>query len=283
MTIEDPLVQHATAAGHIARGRHHRSDAAQSRGAAGRRAHCAAASARQAFDGAGDAGRHRGKPDGQARRCTWNIRSCGGRPDTASRISTPCELRFETGGGTRLRREDVPGGRAAVHVQRGWRRAAESGSTAGASFPRGGNWGFSESMLRYRAREYDAAVRYHRDMNFNMIRNWVGQIGEDAFYEACDRHGIVVWQDFWLANPWDGPDPDDNDLFLRNAKDYVLRIRSHPSHRAVLRAQRGLSAEAAGRRHARRCSANCIPGMHYISSSADDVVSGHGPYQAHAD
>src|ERR1039457_1643457 len=43
--------------------------------------------------------------------------------------------------------------------------------------PLGGNWGFSESMLRYRAREYDAAVRYHRDMHFTMIRNWVGQIG----------------------------------------------------------------------------------------------------------
>ena len=76
--------------------------------------------------------------------------------------------------------------------------------------PKGGNWGFGESMLRYRAREYDAAVRYHAEMNFNMIRNWVGQIGDDEFYEACDRYGVVVWQDFWLANPWDGPDPDDN-------------------------------------------------------------------------
>jgi hypothetical protein len=42
-------------------------------------------------------------------------------------------------------------------------------------------------MLRYRAREYDAAVRYHRDMNFTMIRNWVGQTGDEAFYDACDR------------------------------------------------------------------------------------------------
>ena len=73
--------------------------------------------------------------------------------------------------------------------------------------PKGGNWGFGESMLRYRAREYDAAVRYHAEMNFNMIRDWVGQIGDDEFYDACDRYGVVVWQDFWLANPWDGPDP----------------------------------------------------------------------------
>ena len=72
---------------------------------------------------------------------------------------------------------------------------------------RGGNWGFSESNLLYRAREYEAAVRYHRDMGFTMIRNWVGQVGDDAFYEACDRNGVVVWQDFWLANPCDGPNP----------------------------------------------------------------------------
>ena len=32
--------------------------------------------------------------------------------------------------------------------------------------PRGGNWGFPESMLRYRGREYDVAVRYHKDLNF---------------------------------------------------------------------------------------------------------------------
>ena len=95
--------------------------------------------------------------------------------------------------------------------------------------PRGGNWGFGESMLRYRGREFEAAVRYHRDMNFTMIRNWVGQMGDDAFYEACDRNGIVVWQDFWLANPWDGPDPDNNAMFLRNVDDFVRRIRNHPS------------------------------------------------------
>jgi len=43
---------------------------------------------------------------------------------------------------------------------------------------RGGNWGFPESMLRYRSREYDVALRYHRDEHFNMIRNWVGQTGD---------------------------------------------------------------------------------------------------------
>lgn len=47
----------------------------------------------------------------------------------------------------------------------------ESGSTADRLIPRGGNWGFSEFLLCYRAREYDEAKRYQRDMGFNMIRN----------------------------------------------------------------------------------------------------------------
>ena len=144
---------------------------------------------------------------------------------------------------------------------------------------RGGNWGFAESMLRYREREHDAAVRYHREMNFTMIRNWVGQIGDDAFWEACDRHGVMVWQDFWLANPWDGPSPDDNALFLNNAHDYVLRIRNHPCLALYCGRNEGFPPAALDRR-LRATLRELHPGLHYIPSSADRVVSGHGPYRA---
>ena len=91
---------------------------------------------------------------------------------------------------------------------------------------RGGNWGFGENNLNYRGREYDIAVEHHANMNFTMMRNWVGQIGDEELYEACDRHGIMVWQDFWLANPVDGPNPYNNEMFIANAEDYVRRIRT---------------------------------------------------------
>jgi beta-galactosidase/beta-glucuronidase len=143
--------------------------------------------------------------------------------------------------------------------------------------PKGGNWGFGESMLRYRAREYNAAVRYHADMHFNMIRDWVGQIGDEEFYEACDRYGVVVQQDFWLANPWDGPDPDDDAMFLRNAKDYVLRIRNHPSIGLYVGRNEGYPPKVID--DGIRATLDSLhPGMHYIPSSADGVVTGHGPY-----
>jgi len=143
---------------------------------------------------------------------------------------------------------------------------------------RGGNWGFPESMLRYRAREYDVAVRYHKDMNFTMIRDWVGQTGDDAFYDACDKYGIVVWQDFWLANPVDGPDPDDNAMFLKNAEDYILRIRNHASLGIYVGRNEGNPPPAVDD-GLKKLTASLHPGLYYIPSSADGPVSGHGPYR----
>ena len=144
--------------------------------------------------------------------------------------------------------------------------------------PKGGNWGFGESMLRYRAREYNAAVRYHREQNFNMVRDWVGQIGDAAFYEACDQHGIVVWQDFWLANPWDGPIPDDNAMFLANARDYLMRIRRHSSI-GLYCGRNEWFPPAPLEAGLRKLLAEIHPGIYYIGSSADGPVSGHGPYR----
>ena len=143
----------------------------------------------------------------------------------------------------------------------------------------GGNWGFPEHLLNYRAREFDAAVKYHADMNFTMIRNWVGMTGQRAFYEACDRYGIMVWQDFWLANPWDGPDPLDPDRFNAVAEEYVRRIRNHPSIGLYVGRNEGYPPEVIDsfleemivREH---------PGMCYIPHSATDGVSGGGPYNA---
>ncbi|GHT53113.1 hypothetical protein AGMMS49982_15210 [Bacteroidia bacterium] len=143
----------------------------------------------------------------------------------------------------------------------------------------GGNWGFGESNLNYRGREYDIAVAYHADMNFTMIRDWVGQIGDEEFYEACDRHGLVVWQDFWLANPWDGPNPAYTDLFSNNAQDYIKRIRNHPSIGIYVGRNEGNPPDAIDN-YLRKVIPQLHPGIHYISSSAGGVVNGGGPYRA---
>ena len=65
-------------------------------------------------------------------------------------------------------------------------------------YVKGGNWGMSEWLLRCRGEEYDTRVALHRHMHFNMIRNWIGSTTDEEFYDACDRHGIMIWDDFWL-------------------------------------------------------------------------------------
>ena len=142
----------------------------------------------------------------------------------------------------------------------------------------GGNWGFPELLLNYRNREYDIAVGYHADMHFNLIRNWVGMTGSRAFYEACDRHGVMIWQDFWLANPLDGPDPYDPQLFDEVAQEYVRRIRNHPSIALYVGRNEGYPPreietfleEMVAREH---------PGVQFIPHSGADGVSGGGPYR----
>ena len=143
---------------------------------------------------------------------------------------------------------------------------------------RGGNWGFPEVLLRYRQREYDTAVKLHRDMHFTMIRNWVGQTGDDEFFDACDKYGVMVWQDFWLANPVDGPNPDDPQLFLENAKDFILRLRNHPAIALWVGRNEG-DPPPAIETGLENLVAELHPGMKYIPNSANRGVSGGGPYR----
>ncbi|MEJ2143819.1 MAG: discoidin domain-containing protein [Acidobacteriota bacterium] len=185
------------------------------------------------------------------------------------------EFRFETGGETSDRTSFRTGVRQfAYRIVDGALNIWINGRRFVA---RGGNWGFPETNLQYRKREYDTAVRYHRDMNFTMIRNWVGQTGDDEFYDACDKYGIVVWQDFWLANPYDGPDPDDDAMFLRNVRDTVLRIRNHPSIGIYCGRNEGNPPKLLDD-GIRRILTQSHAEIHYFPNSASGEVSGEGPY-----
>lgn len=91
---------------------------------------------------------------------------------------------------------------------------------------RGGNWAVPDNLLDFSDADYETAVRMHKDMGFNMIRNWHGANDFASFYKYCDKYGILVFEDFWL-NGYEVP--DDHDMFMSNVEDKVLRLRSHAS------------------------------------------------------
>lgn len=143
---------------------------------------------------------------------------------------------------------------------------------------RGGNWGMADAMLRCDKEGYDIRVKLHKDMNLNMIRNWIGMEGNDAFYDACDKYGIMIWDDFWLANPVDGPHPKDESMFMANVKDKIHRRRNHAS--LALWCGRNEGYPPATLDSALRVETNYLDGTRtYISSSAHLPVTGLGPYE----
>ncbi|WP_042394620.1 discoidin domain-containing protein [Streptacidiphilus carbonis] len=141
-------------------------------------------------------------------------------------------------------------------------------------FCRGGNWGWDELLRRMPEARMDAAVRMHRDMNFTMIRNWVGCSNREEFYASCDEHGLLVWNDF--PNAW-GMDPPDHTAFNDLARDTVLRYRIHPSIVVWCGANEG-NPPAAIDTGMRQAVAAAAPDLFYQNNSAGGIVTGGGPY-----
>ncbi|WP_299517576.1 glycoside hydrolase family 2 protein, partial [uncultured Flavobacterium sp.] len=98
-------------------------------------------------------------------------------------------------------------------------------------FIKGANVIPSDSFLpRITDSTYFSMVKEAKNANMNMLRVWGGGVyADDAFYDACDSNGILVWQDFMFACAMY---PGDN-YFLENVKqeviDNVIRLRNHPS------------------------------------------------------
>jgi hypothetical protein len=110
-----------------------------------------------------------------------------------------------------------------------------------------------------------------------MIRNWVGMTNNRAFYEAADKYGILIWDDFWLANPVDGPNPDDETMFLDNAVDKIKKNRSHAA--LALYCGRNESSPPTTLDSGLKQRTKDLDGTRvYFSNSAGDPVGSGGGY-----
>ena len=99
-------------------------------------------------------------------------------------------------------------------------------------FCRGGNLGPHDAILaRISDAKYEGLVAEARNANMNMLRiNGCSIFEGPAFYEACDRAGILVWHDFPLTCT---TYPDEDAHFLSavhaEAEAAVRMLRHHPS------------------------------------------------------
>lgn len=68
-------------------------------------------------------------------------------------------------------------------------------------FAKGVNWMPLDILYDLNANKYDWELSVAKNLGIHLIRVWGGGYLEDkAFYDACNRYGIMVWQDFPMAN-----------------------------------------------------------------------------------
>lgn len=67
-------------------------------------------------------------------------------------------------------------------------------------FCMGTNWVALDAFHSRDKERYPEALALLDDIGCNMVRMWGGNVYEDTeFYDFCDEHGIMVWQDFSMA------------------------------------------------------------------------------------
>lgn len=99
-------------------------------------------------------------------------------------------------------------------------------------FAKGANWVPADPFPgTIPDQHYERLLMLARQGHVNMLRVWGGGIYESpAFYEACDRLGILVMQDFMLACAWY---PEEDAAFMNALKEefeaVIRQLRNHPS------------------------------------------------------
>lgn len=96
-------------------------------------------------------------------------------------------------------------------------------------FAMGANYIPEDNILPRLSKERsERLIRDCAAANFNCIRIWGGgYYPEDYLYEACDRYGILVWQDLMFACNVYELDDEFEENILAETRDNVKRLRHH--------------------------------------------------------
>lgn len=95
-------------------------------------------------------------------------------------------------------------------------------------FVKGMNWMPLDALSDLPYERYEWTLRAARDMGVQLIRIWgSGYLETEKFYDICDNYGIMVWQDFTIAN---SETPDwPQDVWEAQVCQNIFRLRNRPS------------------------------------------------------
>jgi len=151
-----------------------------------------------------------------------------------------------------------------------------------AIYLKGGNW-VIDMNLNWTASRYEHEIRLTRNSGLNFLRIW-GPTGTPptAFYEAADRYGILLWQDF-LNDYWgtfkNTPEYTPSyDLFEKATTAIIKKYRNHPSLFIWCGGNEGPNPKEALIVNKLLPAYDGRDSRHYLRISNDDGFHGGGPY-----
>ena len=94
---------------------------------------------------------------------------------------------------------------------------------------KGSNWVPADAFHSRDAERVPRILALFDDLGCNMLRCWGGGVYEDhPFYDFCDAHGILVWQDFAMACARYPQDEAFLATMREEAESVVRKLRNHP-------------------------------------------------------
>ena len=95
-------------------------------------------------------------------------------------------------------------------------------------FVKGMNWLPLDAISDLPYEKYEWALRAARDMGVQVLRIWgSGYLETEAFYDICKKYGIMVWQDFTIANS-DTPEWP-QEVWEAQVCQNIFRLRNQPA------------------------------------------------------